>query len=56
MTASTICTIVQEVTKTIWDTLNKIHTPVPSKEKFIDEAKNLHLKSGFPHCLGAFDL
>lgn len=56
MGASTICTIVKEVIKLIWNNLYAVHMPMPTEKRFIEIVKNFFLKTGFPHCIGALDV
>lgn len=52
---STVAEIVREVCAAIWFCLKKLCLPEPTKEKWLQIAKDFFRRSNFPHCLGAID-
>ncbi|PNF30408.1 hypothetical protein B7P43_G12870, partial [Cryptotermes secundus] len=52
---SSVASIVIEVSKAIWNSLQKTHMPVPNVECFRKGAKDYFEKWNFPNCLGGID-
>jgi len=51
---TTVGNIVHETTKIIWDVLNEIYMPVPTKEQWKKIADRFELIWNLPNCIGAF--
>lgn len=52
---STVCNIVREVVRAIWNTLHPLHMPVPTKDLFLEFANDCFSLWNFPNCLGCLD-
>jgi len=52
---TTVGTIVHETTKIIWDTLNEIYMPVPTREHWKFIAYLFESIWNLPNCIGALD-
>uniref|UniRef100_A0A673GI29 DDE Tnp4 domain-containing protein n=1 Tax=Sinocyclocheilus rhinocerous TaxID=307959 RepID=A0A673GI29_9TELE len=52
---STVATIVDEVTKVIWDVLVNEYMPVPATQNWVEIAKEFQERWNFPNCIGAID-
>nr|CAI5856878.1 unnamed protein product [Callosobruchus analis] len=52
---SSVASIVVEVCKTLWDSLQGIHMPVPTVRDFENVAAQYFNKWNFPNCLGSID-
>lgn len=52
---TTVGTIVHETTKIIWDTLNEIYMPVPTREHWKLIADRFESIWNLPNCIGALD-
>lgn len=55
MGASTVGNIVREVVSAIWDKLQPLHMPVPTKQDFLQITSDIFQLWNFPNCLGAID-
>lgn len=52
---SSVASIVIEVCKAIWNSLQKNHMPIPTPKSFKNIAKEFYNKWNFPNCVGSLD-
>ncbi len=55
MHESTLSKIIKETSSAIWNALQKDYLAPPSREKWIEIAREFEIKWNFPLCLGALD-
>lgn len=55
MGASTVADIVSETVNAIWDELQPLHMPTPTREHFQSIADDFYNLWNFPNCIGALD-
>lgn len=53
MGESTICNMVREVMKVLWEELCPVHMPLPTTESLFKVAQEFYLLWNLPHCIGA---
>lgn len=52
---TTVCNVVRETCKILWDVLAPVVLPVPSEEILLKNAENFAKKWSLPNCVGAID-
>ena len=53
--ASTIRKIVSEICRALWECLKESYIPAPTRESWMEIAKDFYGRTDFPNCLGAVD-
>lgn len=53
--ASTVSRIVKETVNVLWNVLQPLHMPHPSKEIFVQTSKEFNHLQNFPNCMGCID-
>lgn len=55
MGRSTVCQIIHNTTKALWDRLSPVYLKPPTEEKWLEIVEGFEKKWNFPNCLGAID-